>query len=616
MIGLAQFRRSIRSLGKAVGRFRPYLRGHRTLLSLGVAGMIAEIALRLAEPWPLKIIFDRVLASRSPTGIDRMIPADLSPTVLLSISVGAVVVFAVLRAAAAYSNSIAFALVGNRVLTKVRSDLFLHLQRLSLRYHARARTGDLLTRVIGDVGRLQDVAVTAVVPLMVHSVTLVGMLALMTYINWQLGLMAVAMLPVLVLLSARMGGRIRDAARRQRRREGDTGAIAAEGLAAIRTVQALGIEERVGKIFDKGNQGTLTEGVKTARLSARLERSVDVLIGFVTAGVLWRAAGLVQADLITPGDLIVFLTYLKNAFKPMRDMAKFAGRISKASASAERVVEVLDTKPDIFDSPDARTAPERIESITFEGVSFEYSPGRPALREFNLSARVGEKIALVGPSGGGKTTIAGLVLRLYDPVGGRVLVNGADVREYAVGSWRRRVAFVPQENTLFRMSVRENLLCGKPDATDAEIVAACELVGAWEFVRDLPEGLDTIVGERGESLSGGQRRRLALARAAVRASPLLVLDEPTSGLDNRSRGLVTAALARLGEGRLTIVISHDLSVAVGADQVLFIEHGRVVERGTHDTLLALSGRYASMYALQASDAGVEPDERAVDAVPG
>jgi ATP-binding cassette, subfamily B, bacterial len=614
---IAQFIGSIKALGRAGTRFKPYLKGQRALIVLGVCGMLAEIVFRLAEPWPLKIVVDRVLPVKPVKSMDGLVPATWTDTQVLVLAVGSVAVLAALRAVSAYSNSIAFALVGNRVLTRVRSDMFVHLQRLSLRYHSGARTGDLLTRVIGDVGRLQDVAVTALVPLVVNTVMLIGMLVLMTVINWELGLMAVAMFPILALLSMRMGKRIRETARKQRNREGEASSTAAEGLAAIRTVQALGIEDRIGRSFEASNKGTLTEGVKGARLSASLERSVDGLIGLVTACVLWRGAILVKAEVITLGDLVVFLAYLKNAFKPMRDVAKFAARISKASASAERVIEVLDTKPEIVDAPGARPAPERFESLTLENLDFEYVPGSGhlVLSDFSLNAKLGEKIALVGPSGSGKSTLAGLILRLYDPVRGRVLVNSLDVRELAIASWRRQIALVPQENTLFRMTVRENLRCARPDATDEQIKAACEGADAWRFVQDLPKGLDTLIGERGETLSGGQRRRLALARAALRDTPILVLDEPTSGLDNRSRDAVFAALAPLGKGRLTIIISHDLQTAVDADQVVYIERGKVLERGTHESLMALSGRYAAMFARQSAGGALESEEGARDAVP-
>jgi ATP-binding cassette, subfamily B, bacterial len=605
--GIAGFRAFWTSARHVAARFGPYFRGHGWTIFGATVAMLAEIAIRLVEPLPLKVVLDGVLLRGKPGRLSPVLHG-VSPGVLLALAVIAVVALAGLRAGTAYLNTIGFAIVGNRVLSRVRADLFSHLQALSPRFHAKARAGELVNRVIGDVGRLQDVAVTALVPLVVHGLTLVGMLAVMFAVNWQLGLLAGAVFPLLLVVSARIGRRIRASAREQRRREGDTSAVAAEALSAIRVTQALGIQERLGRVFSRANEGGLREGVKTARLSARLERTVDCLIGLVTALVLWRGAVLALREAITPGTLVMFLAYLRTALRPVRDMAKYAGRVAKASVSAERVIEILDTPIEVVDAPDAVPAPEDVEEIRFEGLDFEYEPGRLVLTGFELTARRGETVALVGPSGGGKSTVAGLLLRLYEPRAGRILVNGTDLRSFRVRSLRERVALVPQENTLFHMSIRDNILCGRADATEADVIGACELVGAWEFIARLPRGLDTIIGERGDTLSGGQRRRIALARAAVRRAPILIVDEPTAGLDNRGAALVATAIEGLSrgagegaeDGRLTILMSHDLTLARGANQILYIEHGRIVEHGVHEALLAQSGKYAAMYALQAA----------------
>lgn len=604
---LATIRTSLASLRGTLVRFRRYLVPQRGLLAFGVLAMFAEIAFRLAEPWPLKFVFDRLFTGRGSQPAQAANPVDAER--LLLFAVAAVIALALLRAVAAYIHSVGFALVGNRVLSGVRFDLFNHLQHLSPRFHARARTGDLLTRVIADVGRLQDVAVTALVPLVVHSLTLLGMVGLMFVVNWQLGLLALAVFPLLYYFTVRFGRRIREASRAQRQREGEVSSIAAESLAAIRTVQALSIHDQIGAVFQRGNTANLREGVRSARLSATLERTVDVVIGVLTAAILWRGAALALDGRITPGDLIVFLTYLRAAFRPIRDMAKYAARIAKASASGERVVEILDTPIDVAEMPDARPAPERVESINLRAITFGYDPADPVIRNFDLTVQAGQRVAIVGPSGAGKSTIASLLLRLYDPDSGAILLNGVDARSLSPRSLRARFALVPQENALFRMSIRENLLLADPAADDARLRAACDLANASEFIAALPRGLDTVIGERGETLSGGQRRRLVLARAALRNAPVLVLDEPTAGLDNHSRTLVNDAILRLSSGRITFLISHDLALARLADLVIYIERGEVLERGTHQALMAEAGegggRYAAMYRAQAERGDAE-----------
>jgi ATP-binding cassette, subfamily B, bacterial len=608
---------ALRSLRGTMRTFWPFVRPERPLLVGAGFALLAEIALRLAEPWPLKYVFDQVVPTGRHAGhAAAQAPWGLSAGGLLALCAAAVVVLSVLRALAAYANTVGLALVGNRVLSAVRSALFDHLQRLPLAYHTRARTGDLLARVVGDVGRLQDVVATAVLPLIVHALTLVGMLVLMFLMHWELGLLAAAIFPLFLLSSVRLGRRIREAARLQRQREGQMGSTAAEALSAIRVVQALGLEEQQSRAFARQNTASLREGAKAARLAASLERGVDCLIGLVTALVLWRGASLVLRGQLTPGDLVVFLAYLKNAFKPMRDMAKYTGRIAKAAASGERIVEVLHLQPSIADPPGAAPAPDAIEEVRFEGVGLDYEPGTAALQGFDLTVRRGEKVALVGPSGGGKTTVATLLLRLYDPSRGRILFNGQDIRGFTLDSVRRRTGAVLQESTLFGVSVRQNIACGNPSAGEEQIAEACRLANAWDFVARLPRGLDTVVGERGDTLSGGQRRRIAIARAAVRAAPILLLDEPTAGLDNDNRRLVSEALARLGEGRITITIAHDLSTTLDADRILYLEHGAVVESGTHDELMTLSGRYAAMFRLQAAGQRERAGhEEAADALP-
>jgi ATP-binding cassette, subfamily B, bacterial len=562
--------------------------------------------MRLLEPWPLKFVLDRVIRDPGSGSSGAGLLGGLSDGALLAVCSIGVVVIAALRALFSYLSTVGLAVAGIRVLTAVRTDLYRHVQRLSLRFHAKAKTGDLLTRLVADIGRLQEVAVTAALPLAANLLTLAGMAVVMLVINWQLALVALAVLPLFSPTLLRRGGSIRTIARRQRKREGELAATASESLGAIGVVQALSLERAMEGRFASSNQATLKEGAKAKRLAAGLERRVDVLVGIGTALVLWFGALQVRRGAITPGDLVVFLLYLKTALKPTRDLAKYAGRIASAAASGERVVELLDTEPEIRDRPGAVSMP-LTGHVRFEDVSFRYAPGsRPALVGVDLDVPPRTRVALVGPSGGGKSTLASLLPRLYDPTSGRVLVDGHDLRDLSLASLRAQVAVVLQESVLFGLSVRDNIRLGWDRCGDDDVERAARLAGAHDFVMRLPEGYDTILGERGATLSGGERQRLAIARAAVRDAPIVVLDEPTTGLDEENERVVREALARLSEERTTFHISHALHTIEDADLILFVQDGRVVERGSHDELLALGGRYATMHALQRAIRDVQP----------
>jgi ATP-binding cassette, subfamily B, bacterial len=596
------------SLRHILRRFWPQIRSQREVILGASLAMLGEVAFRLIEPWPLKFVFDHIIGAAA--GQEAWTIQGMDTQTLLILAATAVVVATGLRAASSYLATVGFALAGNRIMCEVRRLLFVHVQRLSLKYHSKARRGDMLSRMTSDVQRMQDVVVSALLPLVSHVLTLVGMIALMLVINVRLGLLALAVVPLFVLASVRIGTRIRQVARKQRQQEGQLATTAAETINAIKVVQAYGLEESQEAAFAKQNKASLKEGVKGARLAAGLERSTDLIIAIGTASVLWYGATLVLEQRLTPGDLIVFLAYLKNAFKPMRDTAKFTGRLAKAAASGERIIELLDTAPEIGDRPGAVEAPGAVEMLALEGVGFSYERGHPVLVEFSLESQRGDRIAIVGPSGAGKSTVLNLLLRLAEPDSGRITINGQPISEMTLRSLRQRTAIVLQESILFAGSVRDNIALGRARASEAEIVAAAKAAGAHEFISALPRGYDTVVGERGETLSGGQRQRIALARAAVRGAPILVLDEPTTGLDQRSKEMVVAALERLAEDRITIVISHDLAAAERADRIIYMEQGRIVEQGTHEQLLSRPGRYAAMWALQA---GSDAEEAHADA---
>jgi ATP-binding cassette subfamily B protein len=335
-------------------------------------------------------------------------------------------------------------------------------------------------------------------------------------------------------------------------------------------------------------------------LSASLERSVDLFVAVATALVLWYGARLVLQHALTAGDLLVFLSYLKSAFRPARDFAKYTGRLAKATAAGERVLDILEEIPEVRDLPGALPAPTFAGAVRFDRVSFAYEPGRDALVDVSFETRPGQRVAVTGMSGSGKSTLVSLVLRLYDPRQGAVTIDGRDIRAYTLESLRSQISVVLQDTILFSASVRDNIGFGAPGVTAAEIEDAARLSSAHEFIQALPNGYDTILGERGLTLSGGQRQRIALARAAVRRSSILILDEPTTSLDEENARAVTRGLEAIARGRTTVLVSHDLDLISRADLILFLDRGQVVERGTHDELVRAGGRYALLYRLQSA----------------
>ncbi|MGX9348650.1 ABC transporter ATP-binding protein [Microbacterium sp. KNMS] len=568
--------------GRRLGRFlRPYLRPQAGLVAGGFVAMLAEVAFRLLEPWPLKVVIDAVIAPGA-----AQEPGILT---LLLVCALAVVAAAGLRALASYLMTVCFALAGTRAMNAVRADVFAHALRLPLRFHTGTRSGDLINRLVSDIGKLRDVAVTAAMPLVGNVITLVAMLAVMLVLDWRLGLVVAAALPVFLLHSRRASRRITDAARVQRRREGEIAGTAGESFGAIKVVQAYTLEGTLERDFARSNERELSEGVRATRLSAGLERATDLLVGVATAAVLLVGGWSVLEGHLTPGELVVFVQYLKGAFKPMRDLAKYTGRIAKAAASGERILDLVGTRSDLADLPGAHRMGSVAGAVTFHRVSASYGDGEPALHEVDLDIAAGERVAIVGHSGSGKSTLASLLLRLQDPVRGSVMIDGRDLRAYTLASLRSGIAIVLQESVLFTGSIRENIRMGRPDATDAQVERAARAAGVDEFAARMPEGLDTLVGERGDTLSGGQRQRIAIARAVLRDARIVILDEAATGLDAASGAAVRAALDRLSEGRTTLVITHALEDALACDRIVVLERGRIVEQGRPDELLARAG---------------------------
>jgi ATP-binding cassette subfamily B protein len=560
---------------------RPYIRKHRLLLTGSFGALFIGVLMRALEPWPLKFVIDYVIVPAVNLESSVATPAgQWSPLLIVVVSSLAIILILGLRARAlaTYYQKVGFALTGNKVITEVRADLFRHIQCLSMSFHSRARSGDLIVRVIGDIGLLRDFSVTALMPLVGSIMVLVVMAALMLWLNWKLALMVIVLLPLYWLPTYLLTKKIQNVSRTQRKRESAMASMATESIGAMQVVQSLSLEDNFANQFAGQGRKSLKEGVKTRRLLARLQGTVQVMTGVSTAAVLFYGTLLILRGQLSAGDLLVFLSYLKAAFKPMQDFAKYSGRMAKASASGERVIEMFETKPDITDSPDARPAPQFEGTIEFDHVDFEYEKDHPVLRDVCLEIGKGEVIALVGPSGSGKSTVIGLISRLYDPAAGRILIDGIDIRTVTIESLRRQISVVLQDTTLFATSVRENIAMGSVFADEESIASAARLAQAAEFIGGLPQGLDTQVGERGITLSAGQRQRIAVARAIVSQAPILILDEPTTGLDPDNSRLVLEGLRELMKGRTVILITHKMDEARQADRVFTLEQGRLSQQ--------------------------------------
>ncbi len=574
---------------------------HTKVLTLGLAAVLIEGLTNLAEPWPLKIVLDNLLKSKPRHGwIDQMLllAAGGDKSVVLNFAAIAVLAIAAIGAASAYAEKYITASLGQWIMHDLRHTLYSHVQRLSLGYHDQKQTGDLISRLTSDIDAIQSFITSGVLGALMNGLTLLGMTSVMFCLSPQFTLIALSVAPPLFLVVFHYTRRIKTATREVRKKEGEMVSVIQEALSAMHLVKAFAREEFEERRFAAESRESIAIALRVRGLKVRLSPAVEMIVAIGTALVLWFGGRMALAGSLSAGSLVLFIWYLGRMYRPMKELAKATDVYAKAAIGYERIREILETDHTVKDAPNARRAPRFRGRIEFEDVTFGYGRGGPVLKHVSLSIEPGQVAALVGPTGAGKTTIINLIPRFYDPFSGSVKIDGADVRLFQQESLRQQISFVLQETVLFHAPVWYNIAYGKPAATRAEILRAARLANADDFIQQMPQGYDTVIGDRGVTLSGGQRQQIAIARAVIRNTPILVLDEPTSGLDAASEKLVLDALARLMKGRTSIIVAHRLQTIRSADIVLVINNGEIVERGRHEQLLQGGGLYSELHRLQ------------------
>jgi subfamily B ATP-binding cassette protein MsbA len=577
---------------------RPY---RRTLVVIFLF-MLIETAMSLATPWPLKIILDSVVGSHklSPWVYHLIGPLleGASKVHVALLAAGAFVLIAILDAIASYIDNYYTESVGQWVAHDLRMRTYHHLQRLSLGYYSTHETGAILSTLTTDIQTIQGFASSSTLSILVDMLTIVCMLGLMFWLNWDFTLIAIAVTPFLLLFVSRFKKAVKAATREVRNEQSQIVAIAQQGLESMQVVKAFGQEKTEEKLLHNVSEATVGAALKARSIKALLSPVVNITVAICTAIVLWRGAVLILAGTMTVGELTVYLAYLARFFKPVKDLATTTNAVAQVTVGVERVRTILDADLIIPDDPNG-LEPETLNGeIEFDHIAFGYDPANPILTDLSLKIKPGQFVGIVGPTGSGKSTFVSLIPRFYDVQAGKVHIDGHDVRTYKLKHLRNQIGYVLQDTVLFRGTIFENIAFGRPGATKEEVIAAAKLANADGFISAMPLGYDTPVGERGLTLSGGQRQRIGIARVMIRNSPILLLDEPTAALDSESEKIVIDALEKLMKGKTVIAIAHRLSTIRDADQIVVIQGGGVAESGTHDDLMAKNGIYAELHRTQ------------------
>jgi ABC-type multidrug transport system fused ATPase/permease subunit len=580
------------------GLLKPY----RGSLAVVLVAMVLQMVATVAAPWPLKVVLDNVVGEHKlPHWLSDLLQPFFHHGTKMEIAAAAaiaLVVIAVVNAIASGIASYYTASVGQYIANDLRLRTYDHLQQLSLNYYSEHDLGTLLSTLTADVQTIQSFASGSTLDIVVDLLTILSMLAIMFWLNWDFTLIAVAITPFMLVIISRFKKAVKKAQKEVRKQQSNIVTVVQQGLQSVRVIKAFGRQDLEQEELSEVSKATVNASLKARRVKAMLSPLVTVVVALCTAFVLWRSSSLILKGAMTAGSLTVFLSYLAQFFKPVKDLATMTNTIAQTAVGVDRIEAILNASDVIPEKADAIDPGPLTGNIEFQNIIFGYNKDACVLNGVSFKIGAGQMIGVVGPTGSGKSTIVSLIPRFYDPNSGRVTIDGHDLRDVKLSAVRSQIAYVLQETVLFRGSVADNIAYGKGTATRDEIVAAAKLANADGFISQMPQGYDTMVGDRGDTLSGGQRQRIGIARAVIRDNPILILDEPTAALDSESEKLVMDALTRLMKGRTVITIAHRLSTIRDADKIVVLTQGVLAEEGSHDELMARNGVYATLYRTQ------------------